>query len=214
MMTSFVLSMALAAPVPVAPTTPVAGGPMPQLLELKADASGKIMVTVMRTEMQKVVIGQGNAVNPNGGAPAVITREVPVTKYATVELGDVKELKVTTADGKKLEVADAVAKLKTGGVVVVSADGKPVSPNYLKLFKDDVLVLASPELVPMNQNNIGKPFPGGPGGIRPRPPIQIQPLPGNVVPLPPGIQIQPGVIQIEIAPALPVLPAPVPAPEK
>ncbi len=214
MMTSFVLSMALAAPVPVAPTTPVAGGPMPQLLELKADASGKIMVTVMRTEMQKVVIGQGNAVNPNGGAPAVITREVPVTKYATVELGDVKELKVTTADGKRLEVADAVAKLKTGGVVVVSADGKPVSPNYLKLFKDDVLVLASPELVPMNQNNIGKPFPGGPGGIRPRPPIQIQPLPGNVVPLPPGIQIQPGVIQIEIAPALPVLPAPVPAPEK
>lgn len=215
MLTSFVMSMALAAPVPVAPTAPVAGGPMPHLMEIKADSNGKVMVTVTRTEMQKIVIGQGGAVNPNGAAPAVITREVPVSKIATVELGDVKDLKVTTADGKKLEVADAVAKLKAGGVVVVSADGKPVSPNYLKLFKDDVLVLASPELVPIN-NGFVKPLPGG--GIRPRPPIQIQPVPGvivpgNVQPLP-GIQIQPGVIQIEIAPALPGLPAPVPAPEK
>ncbi|MBM3983754.1 MAG: hypothetical protein FJ304_26500 [Planctomycetes bacterium] len=222
MLASFVMSMALAAPVPVAPPAPVAGGPIPQLMEFKPDASGKIMVTVIRTEMQKIVIGQGGAVNPNGGAPAVITREVPVTKHATVELSEVKDLKVTTADGKKLEVADAVAKLKAGGVVVVSADGKPVSPMHLKLFKDDVLVFASPELQPAQLNGYmpGKPLPGG-GIIRPRPPIQIQPLPGNVVPLPapiqpvPGIQIQPGVIQIEIVPALPApQPAPAPAPEK
>lgn len=219
MLSSFVLSMALAAPVPVAPPAPVAGGPIPQLMELKPDANGKIVVTVIRTEMQKIVIGQGGAVNPNGGAPAVITREVPVTKFATVELSEVKDLKVTTADGKKLEVADAVAKLKAGGVVVVSADGKPVSPVHLKLFKDDVLVFASPELLPAQTNNAfpGKPLPGGPGGIRPRPPIQIQPLPGNVLPVQPlpGIQIQPGVIQIEVVPALPApQPAPAPAPEK
>jgi hypothetical protein len=219
MLASFVMTMALAAPVPVAPPAPVASGPIPQLMELKPDANGKIMVTVIRTEMQKIVIGQGNAVNPNGGAPAVITREVPVTKHATVDLSEVKDLKITTADGKKLDVADAVAKLKTGGVVVVSADGKPVSPMHLKLFKDDVLVFASPELLPAQINGLfpGKPLP--PGGIRPRPPIQIQPLPGNVVPLPaqpiPGIQIQPGVIQIEVLPALPVpQPAPAPAPEK
>ena len=216
MLTSFVLSMTLAAPVPVQPPPPAAtAGPIPRLMELKGDADGKIMVTVMRTTMEKVTIGQGNAINPGGGAPpAVITREVPVTKFMTVELGDVKDLKVTTADGKKLEVADAAKKLKDGGVVVVSADGKPINPNYLKLFKDEVLVLTSPELTGVQQAFPGRVLPGG--GIRPVPPIQIQPLPAQpLLPAAPGviqIQIQPG--QIQVLPALPVNPAPAPAPEK
>ena len=204
MLTSFVLSMALAAPVP-APAAPVASGPVPKLLELKANADGKVTVTVARTEMVKVTVAQGNAINPNGGAaPAVVTRDVPVTKMVVVELGDVKDLKVTTADGKKVETADAVKALKGGAVVVVSADGKPVSPNFLKLFKDDVLVLASPELTAA----IGVPSTGTkpfPGGIRPLPVDRLPPQP-----LPP-VQIQPGVIQIQL---VPLQPAPVPVPEK
>jgi hypothetical protein len=210
MLTSFVLSMALAAPVPP-PAPPVASGPAPRLLELKPDASGKIMVAVVR--MEKIQIGQGGAVLPGGAAPAVITREIARTSM--VELSQVKDLTVTTADGKKLEVADALKQLDKGGTVIVSADGKPVSPNFLKLFKDDVLILASPELTGGQTGVIGKPLPGG--GIRPVPPIQIQPLPGQIQPLPapvaPGgviqIQIQGG--QVEVVP----LPAPVPAlPEK
>ena len=197
MLTSFVLSMALAAPVP-APAAPVASGPVPRLMELKANADGKVTVTVLRTEMQKV---QVTTAGPNGAAPAVVTRDVPVTKVAVVELGDVKDLKVTTADGKKVETADAVKALKGGAVVVVSADGRPVSPNFLKLFKDDVLVLASPELTAAT--GVGtKPFPGG---IRPLPVDRLPPQP-----LPP-VQIQPGVIQIQL---VPLQPAPVPVPEK
>jgi hypothetical protein len=195
MLTSFVLSMALAAPVP-APAPPVASGPAPRLLELKADADGKITVTVVRTEKVKEQV----TVAAPGGAPAVVTREVSVPKTVVVELGDVKDLKITTADGKKVETADAVKKLAGGAVVVVSADGKPVSPNFLKLFKDDVLVLAAPELAgPAGLPTIGpKPFPGG--GFRPAP---------IVLPAQPGIQIQiqPGQIQL-------VPPVPVPAPEK
>jgi hypothetical protein len=204
MLTSFVLSMALAAPVPP-PMPPVAAGPAPRLLELKANADGKVMVTVVRTEMVKVQVGQGGAINPNGAPPAVITREVPVQKTAVVELSTVKDLKVTTADGKKIEVADAVTKLKDGGIVVVSSDGKPVSPNFLKLFKDDVLVLTSPELIGTT-GGATKPFPGGP---RPLPaPIDL-PLPAPPIVVP----AQPGVIQIQIQPGqIQVLPAPVPAP--
>lgn len=212
MLTSFVLSMALAAPVP-APPAPVASGPLPRLMELKADGNGKVVVTVVRTEMQKVQIGVGNAIAPGGGAapPAVITREVPVQKVAQVELGEVKDLVVTTADGKKVDVADAVAKVKGGATVVVSADGKPVSPNHLKLFKDDVLVFASQELAAANGINgginIAPGFPGKP--IRPLPPIQVQPLPAPAV-LP---AVQPGVIQVQIAPGgVQVLPAPVAPP--
>jgi hypothetical protein len=208
MFTSFVLTMALAAPVP-APPAPVASGTLPRLMELKADASGKVIVTVVRTEMQKVQVGVGAAIGPNGGAapPAVITREIPVQKIAQVELGEVKDLVVTTADGKKVDVADAVAKVKAGATVVISADGKPVSPNHLKLFKDDVLVFASPELANatgfVNGGGVAPGFPGKP--IRPLPPVQIQPLPAPAV-LP---AVQPGVIQIQIAPGgVQVLPAP------
>jgi hypothetical protein len=209
MLTSFVLTMALAAPVPVSPPAP-APGPVPRLLEVKAGADGKIMVTVMRTEMVKVQVAQGGAVNPGGNAPAVVTKEVPVTKMVNVELGDVKDLKVTTADGKKVDLADAVKQLKNGGVVVVSSDGKPVSPAHLKLFKDDVLVLTSSELI----GTLSPSIPAMPG----------KPLPGRPIPLPApvppqAIPLNPvgGVIQIQIAPGQPgqiqILPAPVPAPQ-
>jgi hypothetical protein len=211
MLTSFVLSMALAAPVPAAPATPVPSGPVPRLMEVKA-VDGKIVVTVARTEM--VQVGAGNAINPNGGpAPAVIKAQRSVTK--TVELGEVKDLQITTADGKKIDTAEAAKRLKDGSVVVVSTDGKPVSPIHLKLFKDDVLVLASPELVPVGGSSTGRPLPIRPGGIRPLP----APVPGNVLPANPGgviqIQIQPGQEQvIPLQPAPQPESAPAPAPEK
>ena len=101
-------------------------------------------------------------------------------------------LTVTTADGKKVEKEDALKKLAGGAVVVVSADGKPVSPAFLKVFKDDTLVLSSPELV------------GPATGARPQP----VPLPaGNIqlVPLQGGggiqVQIQGGVVPAKPAPA-------------
>lgn len=210
MLTSFVLSMALAAPVPATPATPIPSGPVPRLMEVKA-VDGKLMVTITRMEM--VQVGAGNAINPNGGAaPAVIKAQRAVTK--TIELGEVKDLQITTADGKKIDTAEAAKRLKDGGVVVVSADGKPVSPLHLKLFKDDVLVLASPELIPA-----GGAVPGVRPGVRPLP----APVPGNVVPVQPQvlpanpggviqIQIQPG--QVQVIPLQPAAPQPAPAPEK
>jgi hypothetical protein len=205
MFTALTLSMALGAPVPTQ-SAPVPTGATPRLMELKSNADGKIMVTVTRTEMVKVPVAQGAAINPNGGAPpAVLEKEVPVTKQMVVELGEVKDLAVTTADGKKLEKEDALKKLSGGTIVVVSGDGKPVSPAFLKVFKDDTLVLASPELVAPQ-------FPAFPGR---GPGLQPLPLPANpggiqVLPIQPGgvIQIQPGVIQV--APAVPVPPKPAP----
>ena len=140
MLTSFVLSMTLAAPVPA--PAPVASGPAPKIMELKANAEGKITVLVTRTQAEKAAI---TTFAPNG-FPITNFVDVQVPKAVAVELSDVKELKITTADGKRLETADAVKATKGGATVIISSDGKPVSPNYLKLFKDDVLVLTSPEL--------------------------------------------------------------------
>jgi hypothetical protein len=175
---------------------------------------GKLMVTVTRKEM--VQLGAGGAFNPPGAAPAVARAERVVTK--AVELGEVKDLQITTADGKKIDTAEAIKRLKDGGVVVVSADGKPVSPQHLKLFKDDVLVLTSPELV-LPTGGVWGPVPGQPQprpGVRPLPAV---PAPGGVLPIQP--QVLPanpgGVIQIQIQPGgmvqvIPLQPAPAPAP--
>ncbi|AWM39655.1 hypothetical protein GobsT_19960 [Gemmata obscuriglobus] len=192
MLTSFVLSMTLAAPVPPpGPAVPV--GPAPRILELKPGADGKIMVTVTRTEK---LPNAPVAANPNGIAPAVVAREISRTKV--IELSEVKDLTVTTADGKKIATEDALKTLSTGAIVVVSTDGKPVSPTFLKMFKDDVLVLVSPELSgPATGRPVARPLPAIQGGIQ-------------VLPAQPGIQIQ--VAPVQIAPAVPaqVLPGPLP----
>ncbi|WP_439631906.1 hypothetical protein [Gemmata sp.] len=210
MITALTLSLALAAPVP-APTAPVPTGAAPRVVEMKADASGKVMVTI--TRMEKVQIAVGAAIAPIGGGnappPAQLVREMPVTK--AVELGEVKDLVFTQADGMKVEAEVAMKKLAGGAVVVMTSDGKAVSPAFLKVFKDDTLVLVSPEfVVPVGGigGGVGKPgIIGRPGGIRPLP---------AVIPPGGGIQIQPGVIQIlpapvdEVAPVPPVAqPAPV-----
>jgi hypothetical protein len=153
-------------------------------MELKPDANGKITFTVTRTEMQKVQVGVAIA-GPAGAALPPATREVAVTRSVVVELGDVKDLTITTADGKKLDKEEAIKKLAAGAIVVVSGDGKPVSPVFLKVFKDETLVLASPELIAPQ------------GGVLPGSRPIMRPLPAPAG----GIQIQPGVIQIQIAPA-------------
>ncbi len=209
MFTTLALSLTLAAPVP-APAAPIPAGTPPRLMELKADANGKVMVQVYRSEKVQVRAPAANAPVPgNDVAPAVAPREVWVSKM--VEIGEVRDLTVTTADGKKLTTDEALKRLTDGTVVVISGDGKPVSPVFLKVFKDDTLVLVSPELA-----GPGNTFVGRPGIIRPLPPVQVQPLPAPVQPLPVqpnGIQVIPaqkgGVIQIQIgggvAPA--ILPA-------
>lgn len=202
MITALTLSLALAAPVP-ATLAPVATGAAPRVVELKADANGKVMVVVTRTE--KVQIGAAPAIAPapgnNGGAvpPVQAVREMQVSK--AVDLAEVKDLAFTQADGMKVESDVAMKKIAQGAIVVMTTDGKPVSPAFLKVFKDDTLVVVSPELIAGPQGGfggVGKPGIGRPGGVvRPLP----APIQGGV------IQIQPGVIQI-----LPAVPGPVDLP--
>jgi hypothetical protein len=126
---------------------------------------------------------------PNGQVqPEEREREVPVTMVVTVELKEVRELTVYTADGKEADKARVLKQLEDGGPVVVSADGQKVDPRYLRLFKDDVLVLVSPELAGTGQTS-----------VRPAP------LPAA------GLRLVPGAVQV--VPAMPA-PAPAPAPKK
>lgn len=214
MFTTLALSMVLGAPVPVSPEVPPAGTP-PRVIELKPDSNGKILVPVLRTEMQKVAVAAGGAVDPTSARPRVLEKEVPVTRQMNVELGEVKDLIISTADGRKLDSAQALQKLEKGGIVVISGDGKPVSPTFLKVFKDDTLVLVSPELAGAQTtgrvDGITRP------GLRPLP-VEIQPGGVQIVPVPPAKALPGGVIQIQIqggaVEAVPVVPPMPPQVEK
>jgi hypothetical protein len=213
MFTTLVLTLAIGTQVSP-PTAPVTAGTAPRVMELKPDANGKITFSIVRIEMQKVQVAPAIAPLPGGGgaAPVPAARESAVTRHMVVELGEVKDLTITTADGKKLDKEEAIKKLTAGAIVVVSGDGKPVGPAFLKVFKDETLVLASPELIVPHTAA----FPGGPG-MRPAlapgvpPPVAVPVQPG-VIPIAPG-GVVPAVVpappQAQPAPVAPVPPAPV-----
>jgi hypothetical protein len=49
------------------------------------------------------------------------------------------------ARGEKVKKEDAFKRLTPGAVVLMSADGKKVHPAYLRIFKDDTLILVQPK---------------------------------------------------------------------
>ena len=111
-------------------------------------------------------------------------REITSIRMLQIELGDVKDLQIFTAGGKPVETKDALAKIKDGAVVVVTTDGKKVDPNFLRVFKDETLVLVSPEFVGtvLPRTGVVRPLPIGPGGI--------QILPGVIKPLPAPLPVE------------------------
>ena len=140
--------------------TPEPSGPAPRMTFAKADADGKIICTVRRL---------------NVGGP--VRSAVGMGK---IELKDVKDLAITTPEGKKIDLADAEKKIASGAYVVLSGDGKAISPGYLRMFRPDVIVLTSPELVNIVSGaNIGNVRIGINGGALPVVPAPKAVPPGN-----------------------------------
>lgn len=200
------VAMSVSAPVPPPPENAAAPtGPAPTLAFLKADNTGKVRVQVLRDAQVQAAPPIAPA---QPGAAFVIARQI--RRQETVELGEVKDLTITTVDGRKVDLEEALKRLQKGETVLIAPSGQPISPAYLKVFKDDTLILSSPELIaPANVAVPGRPLP-----VRP---IQIQPaVPPAAVPVPPAAQIQ-GAIKIQqgnqiieidlVPPPLPAAPA-------
>ncbi len=64
-----------------------------------------------------------------------------------IELDKLNDLKFSIAAGKEVPKENALKRLAKGGVVVISADGQKIAPAFLKVFKDDQLILTSSDLV-------------------------------------------------------------------
>src|SRR5262245_7238783 len=116
-------------------------GPPPRVAVLSAK---ELMVTYVTYEQVPVtkqvkvrVIEGGKAVDK-----IVTLTETVMTPRTVQHL--IKDIKATTAGGKRLD-SDAAAKaLASPRVVLISSDGKPVDPAYLKLCKPDTPVLVLP----------------------------------------------------------------------
>jgi hypothetical protein len=124
----------------------------------------------------------------------VAGKEVERTVYKTIE----KERKFSTtypidgttfqtANGKKLEKEEALKKLATPTLVVVSSDGKPVDEGFLAALRPGTLVVVMPTMA------TGPVAPGV--GVRPlpilRPAIKVVPAPAPVPPpAPPAVGVK------------------------
>jgi hypothetical protein len=154
MLTYLALSLAVAAQAPL-------GQPVPRLVEVTV---GGGMVTIPVNRVEAVIAGP-LVLERNLDGQLVVRGEVRRT--VPVDLSEVRDLRVFTVDGKDVALADAKKRLAGGGTVVVAADGRKVEPRHLKLFKDDVLVLVSPELA------------DPPKGVVSAGPLNIIPQPGK-----------------------------------
>lgn len=204
MIASLTLAAALLAPsAPIRPETGPAG-PAPHVLDLQPSPDGKVRIAVLRK--QKAQMAPAIAPAPGNPNAAVPVKEVEFESVVVVELGDLKDLVITTVGGKEVSLADATEKLKDGGVVLASADGKKVDPKFLKLFKDETFVLLTPELtkVPGSGTTGGGGAIGRPGIGRPI----VRPLPA---PVPAPGRVKPAVI-LPVNPPVEQAPVDVPDP--
>ncbi len=185
MLPAFGLTLALMIPGAPVPKDVAPVGPAPYILHLKSENDGKVRFTVMRTEKVKV-----NSVHiqvgPNGQQVPVQTEsEVTMQKHVRIELGDLKDLKVYTPEGKEVDVKDAAKRLSETTMAIASVNGQKVDPGFLKLFKDDVLILVSPDLTPTGSGVFYNFPPAMPGGmVRPMPAVQLLPVQLAPPPLP------------------------------
>jgi len=234
--TADALAKAVMPPMPTVPVPTAA----PRLVLLGTDASGKVQVSFNpnggaagggvafnkfgRMNGRAVFVNNGQAVQQFFQADEGVAA-APTDVSAVAPLKALEDVKFDAYDltGKAVSREAAVARLKAGGLVLVAGDTRVPDAAFLKLFRGDLLVLVSPELLNVPNGNrdvlidvIVAPGGGGvrplPIRIRPAPPIQAVPLPAQILPVKP-VKALPQPLPAEV-PEQPILLPPVPLEDK
>jgi hypothetical protein len=145
-------------------------GPPPMVMAVKVDGAGQpsfvVSQTVMVPTQVTVVVKVGDRVENR-----VETRLVPQTREIRRTL-DNEKVRFFDAAGKRIDLKDALKRLMKATPVLVSADGKEVDPFYLRLAREETLVVVSPELAgPAMGGPVPVPLPAPP----PPPPPPLKP---------------------------------------
>jgi hypothetical protein len=143
-MTNTLLSLALllpAAPVPAAKDAPPKG-PAPRVVAIAVQTDGTPTIQHTRTRM---VAQQRTRSVRVGQEVRTVTETVMVPVMETVNLTlDGEGVEVYGIDGKKIDPKDVRKRVTKPVAVLVSADGKPVDPFYLRLAREGTLVIVVP----------------------------------------------------------------------
>jgi hypothetical protein len=160
-MTSTFLTLALwlpAAPVP-APKDALPKGPPPRIVSVSIDPEGGFQFLEVTTQL---VQEQRERAVLVGGQVQKVTETVMVPVQRMIQRKvDGENVEVYGIDGKKID-PEEVRKLARKTVpALVSSDGKPVDPFYLRLAREGtlVLVLSGKEPKPVPAPKVGKPKP-------------------------------------------------------
>jgi len=148
-MTSTFLTLALLLPATLAPApkATLPKGPPPRIVSASIDSEGGFQFVEVTTKY--VPQQRTREVNVGGQVQKVTeTVTVPVTEMVQRKV-DGENVEVYWVDGKKLD-PEKVRKLAGKTLpVLVSSDGKPVDPFYLRLAREGTLVLVvSPKAGP------------------------------------------------------------------
>ena len=161
---------------------------------------GRIMFINNGNGMQQVFLGDDGSYSPN---------QTPVNAEAPIKPLEEIKFEAYDLDGKAVSKVNALKRLKAGGYVLISGDNRVTDASYLKMFRGELLVLVSNELLNVPTGIKGKG--GALGGV-------VQPAAPAVVPFR-AVLVRPAVIQavplqVQPAKAVPVAPAPKPAEKK
>jgi len=141
-------------PADVEPKVEAPKGPPPRIVTVTSNKD-TLVARITVTEMvpvqvrEKIIVG-GKEVERN------------VLKYITAmkvveQTMNLKGAKAQQADGTTIEMASLKKRLAVPTTVVISADGQPVDPGYLRLFQKNTIIIM---LAPGTGVGPGVPLPG------------------------------------------------------
>lgn len=146
MVSSLLVVAAIAAPGAPVPkdTLPNPTGLAPRILAVKANSSGSISIVAIVYEKRKI---QQQIIVMENGKQVVKQQETEITTstYIQKNLGDFGG-KFTTADGSDINVEQATRRVKDGATILITTDGKPIDPSWLRAVGGDTVVMHTNEL--------------------------------------------------------------------
>lgn len=109
-------------------------------------AAGKLTINIVTYKLEKREVEVARVERVNGKnvikkAKQTIEQQMPTVK----PLGERGEV-FTSADGSQLNKEDAIKRLMAGAVALISMDGKPIDPAWLRVVDKNVIAIHSPEI--------------------------------------------------------------------
>jgi hypothetical protein len=136
--------LAMAGSLPAGEKAEQPKGPPPKVMIASVDKDGppyiKRTVVEYRTEKRQVEV-------ITNGIKQLREEQVTIPILREEKVGlDGKEVQVFGTDGKLISAKEVSRRLKKATAVLVSCDGKPVDPFYVRIAREGTLIVVAPSL--------------------------------------------------------------------